>query len=1079
MQNHRIKTKHTSNLISPNSYKSKKKKGRWWKIFFKTILILFLLWCATWYILFRKYILRDLPDVSQVRDISFSQATLITDRNGKELYRLFSENREYVDYSWISQNMVNAIVAVEDQRYWEHAGLDTRGIVRAVINKLLHRHGRTQWASTIPQQLVKNLLLTNERTVVRKLKEITLTKQLDWVLDDMVKDTRWRLHGDELKRAKKEITLELYLNKVEFWNNAFGIEAAAQTYFAKPASELNVLESSILASIPKSASKYNPYTHRANTIWNLTIVDSEWNEYSFANSGIQSELKNKLVEVMWKADFSSKKDLDAFSKYLAWLINFSINVDGKKYDVSYAAWRKDVVLYRMFEDKYITQEELKQALLEWFTIELRKAWFEIKAPHFVMRVVSELEKKYDPETLRNWWLTIKTTLDLDIQEIAESSLKNNKSKLEVYGATNEAMLYLDSTNWDILAYVWSFDYFNEDIKWQNDMVQSARQVWSSIKPLIYALWFMRLPLTIDTPIYDIPFKIWPDRPNNSDGRWLWILPLRNALAYSRNIPAVKMITALGWQDAALPFLRSLWITSLSLTGDYWYTLALGAGEIPMMELASAYMHLSTPEPWVIDPILEIRSKDGSLIYQKWNKKQEQIIPSGVWYVMWTILSEPANMPEWWRAAYTVKGLKLWIKTGTSNMKTPKWDRARDGWLASYTPSRVAIFWWGNADGSAMYSNAYGWFLNAEAMRDFWSTLLANNYVVNEWMTEVEVGRATISKISWKLATESTPAEFQVTSIWYINTLPAEADGWAIPVEFDASCGGLSSPYTPASDLRQWYVITPSSFMPEWNDLKEIADWWRWSSNSQLLGESGFSWKVTTNYNNILLEMPQEYCEWRSPQISEDIHISIKNLKDGQKISNKPMVWFNVQAPNNVKRVTVSINDRVIWSTDYNWKSSDVTDVISSNLWDVSGNSELTLVAVDKQWYSNKVTIKVSVVWADTQPPFVLKDNTYVAQDGNRYRVVIFLNDDLSSVEWWTVSQDWKVLKNFTKNYAELYMTNPGVVSITAKDSFWNELKDTLDIRQYIPWYEINNVEEWSNEEWTSNNEEWEVVENNE
>ena len=254
MQNHRIKTKHTSNLISPSSYKSNKKKGRWWKIFFKVVLILFLLWCATAYILFRKYILSGLPDVSQVRDISFSQATVITDRNWKELYRLFSENREYVDYSLISQNMVNAIVAVEDQRYWEHDGLDTRGIIRAVVNKLLHRHGRTQWASTIPQQLVKNLLLTNERTVVRKLKEITLTKQLDWVLDDMVKDTRWKLHWEELKRAKKEITLELYLNKVEFSNNAFGVEAAAQTSFGKHASELSVLESSILASIPKSAS---------------------------------------------------------------------------------------------------------------------------------------------------------------------------------------------------------------------------------------------------------------------------------------------------------------------------------------------------------------------------------------------------------------------------------------------------------------------------------------------------------------------------------------------------------------------------------------------------------------------------------------------------------------------------------------------------------------------------------------------------------------------------------------------------------------------------------------------------------
>ncbi len=989
--------------------------------------------------------------MAQVRDITFSQATLITDRNGKELYRLFSENREYVEYEKISPNMVNAIVAVEDQRYWEHAGLDAKWILRAAIKKVLRPRSRTQWASTIPQQLVRNLLLTSDRTVIRKLKEITLTKQLDGVLEDMVKDTRWKLNGDALKRAKKEITLELYLNKIEFGNNAYGIEAAAQTYFGTSAVNLSVLQSSILAAIPKWPGVYNPYTRRANNIWNLKIVDSEWTEYSFSNTGFKNELESKLKEVMDKADFSNKKDYSSFSKYLNGLINFSIYVDGKKYDVTYGVGRKDVVLCRMFEDGYITQEELKQALLEWFTVQLQKAGFEIKAPHFVMWIISLLEKQYDQETLKNGWLVVKTSLDLDIQEIAENSLKNNKSALEVYGASNEAMVYLDSINGDILAYVWSFDYFNEEIGGQNDMVQSARQVWSSIKPLIYALWFMKLPLTMDTPIYDIPFKIWPDRPNNSDWKWLGILPLKNALAYSRNIPAAKMIAALGGQDVALPFLRSVGMTTLSITGDYGYPLALWAGEIPMLELAQAYTHLSTSQPWVIDPILEIRAKDGSLIYQKWDKKQEQVIPSGVWYIMRQILSEPGYMPEWWRAAYSVRWLKLWVKSGTSNMKTPKWDRARDGWLATYTPSKVAIFWWWNADGSAMYSNAYGWFLNAEAMRDFWSTLLANNYVANEWMTEVEVGRATISKISWKLATDATPAEFQVTSMWYIKTLPSEWDSGATPIEFDGSCGWLSSPYTPASDLKQWYVITPSSFMPDGMDLNEISQWWYWSTNPELFEESGFSWKVTFNYRNILVEMPQGYCEWRSPQISEDIRIDIKNLKDGQQISTKPMVWFNVQAGNNISRVTVSINDRVIWSTDYNGKSNDITDVISSNLWNVSGTNELTLLAVDNLWYSNKTTIKVSVVWADTEPPFVLKNNTYVVQEENRYRVVVFLNDNLSSVEWGSISQDGKVLKSFSKNYAEFYMTVPWVVNIMAKDSFGNVLNDTLDIAQYVSW----------------------------
>ena len=112
----------------------------------------------------------------------------------------------------------------------------------------------------------------------------------------------------------------------------------------------------------------------------------------------------------------------------------------------------------------------------------------------------------------------------------------------------------------------------------------------------------------------------------------------------------------------------------------------------------------------------------------------------------------------------------------------------------------------------------------------------------------------------------------------------------------------------------------------------------------------------------------------------------------------------------------------------------------------------------------------------------MKDNTYVVQDGNRYRVVIFLNDDLSSVEWGTVVQDWKTLKNFTKNYVEFYVTNPWIINVTAKDSYGNELKDTLDIRQYIPGYNIDKEEEWSGsvEESTeieiTDNWTWEIVE---
>ena len=244
----------------------------------------------------------------------------------------------------------------------------------------------------------------------------------------------------------------------------------------------------------------------------------------------------------------------------------------------------------------------------------------------------------------------------------------------------------------------------------------------------------------------------------------------------------------------------MWMTSLSVTWDYWYTLAFGAWEVPMLELANAYAHLATTQPWEINPILEIRTSDGSLLYEKEEKYQEAVVAPWVVYLMWNILSDTNNMPPERVGKYTVRGLQLWLKSGTSNMKTPKWDRARDGRLATYTPTRVAVFRWWNADWSPMYHNAYGGFLNAEAMREFWSTLLANNYISNQWMSATEIAEVSISKISWKLATDSTPADFVVFILISILNQIRQILNDTIRIWF--SCAGLSSPYTL---LVNWYI----------------------------------------------------------------------------------------------------------------------------------------------------------------------------------------------------------------------------------------------------------------------------------
>jgi penicillin-binding protein 1A len=450
---------------------------------------------------------KDLPDVATIKDMVFAQATVITDRNGKELYKLFEQNRQYVPYEAISETMINAIIAMEDQRYWEHSWLDAVGILRAGIKTL---GWSTQWASTIPQQLVMNLLLYRGKTfsekVTRKLKEMVLTKRLDRTLESQIRKENKGLNNTELRRKMKETTLELYLNYIFLGNNAYGIEAASHTYFGTSANNLGVLESAIIASIPKWPSIYEPYRNRSRLMWQVRISDPQWNVIE-VSTGMQMEAYSRVANAINGINFSSNASSADALKSLENATSFSLSHEGRNFDVQYVSGRKDLALTRMFEDEYISEAELKAAFISWLDYVFQSSAFAINAPHFVHWVTELLEQEYDKELLQEGWLVVKTSLDREIQQQVEQSFKDTQADLVSHGANNKAMIYLDSTNGDVLAYVWSTDYFNEEIEGKNDIIRRKRQIGSSIKPFIYALGFETLPITLDTPILDIPFNI--------------------------------------------------------------------------------------------------------------------------------------------------------------------------------------------------------------------------------------------------------------------------------------------------------------------------------------------------------------------------------------------------------------------------------------------------------------------------------------------------------------------------------------------------------------------------------------------
>lgn len=1000
---------------------------------------------------FTKNVVQGLPDISDINDMVFSESTIIQDRNGKELYKLYEENREYVPFSGISSMMINAIIAMEDQRYWEHSWLDPMGILRAGVNNVFNPGGWMQGASTISQQLLKNLLLNKDfkresfqEKVIRKLREMLLIGKLNNVLEDQIYKENPSINKKDLHKEMKNKVLELYLNYISFWNNSFGVEAASKTYFSKSAKDLNALEASILASIPKSPTIYNPYKNREKTIWLLSIVDQNWTQIVLS-WGVVDQAIAKIAQSLEAVNIS--KD-GWFTKSLEAITSFVITDGTNSYSVKYIVGRKDFALMRMYEDDYITQNELKQAFLQGLTYELRRNKVEMLAPHFVQWVIEELEKKYDKDTLFKGGIIIKTTLDLEQQTLAEQALASNLAVLQENWANNSSMVYLDSKNGDVLAYVGSINYFDEKIQGQNDMVRRPRQSWSAIKPFIYALGFQLLPLTLDSPMFDIPFKIGKDEPNNADGKFSWLLPLKYALAHSRNIPATKMILALWGEAIAKPFLRDLWLVWVKDTVEYWYTLALWAAEVTMLDLANAYTHLSINEPAEINPILEIRSRDGSLIYQKEEKKQKEVIPSGVRYLLWNILSDPANRLPWWISRFNVQGLSLALKTGTSNVKTERGNRPRDGWMAVYNGTKVAVFRAGNADGTPMNRNAFWWTIHANPMRTFFSSLVRNNFISNDTIRSIDVTSASISKITWKWATENTPSEFVVNSLRYIQWPGLESDVWWESFEYDILCNWAQSPTTPLDSLKKWYLITPATIIPSKIDLAEITEWWRIGSSFTGNAPEGWfvSWNVVYNYPNVFVKKPTEWCKERG--IKEDLTISVSVIapeKDSTVSARFPL-WYDIKAQRGVKSVLVLADKEQIAQFSHNGRSKNVNELTSITSSLKAWKHAIEVIAVDVEWYSNTNTFEINVVETDKTAPIILETKTNVQQlENGKYQVSIILKDDLSFIEQWKISTPEKTILEFKGQAAVFTLDQLMPVKVFAKDAYGNSVEKEIPL----------------------------------
>lgn len=599
-------------------------------IFFGLAIFLFL---AGGFVYLYKYVA---PDVNFLDGSRIPQTTVLYDKTGQHiLYELFGEaNRKIIKHDDIPDSVRLATIAAEDDGFYRHHGIDILAVLRALwIN--VKNDERAQGGSTITMQLARNVFLTRERTIERKIAEAVLAVKIE-------------------NRFSKDEILDWYLNIVPYGSNAYGIEAATQTFFEKSAHDLSLDEAALLAALPKATTDYSPYG-------------------------------------------GNVKNLELRQKY---------------------------ILSRMFVLGMVSETMLQNALSADTLEKIRPISRKITAPHFVFYVIQELEKQYGKEFLDKGGLKIYTTLDKDMQRIAEEKVREGVVKNSSNLASNGALVALDVKNGDILAMVGSKDYFDRSIDGQVNVATRLRQPGSVFKPFAYARAF-ELGFQPETLVYDVKTNFGPDGsgrdyvPNNYDGRSHGIVSLRQALASSLNIPAVKTLYLAGI-DGTIDLAKRLGITTLNDRNRYGLSLVLGGAEITLLDGTSAFsVFAADGMRYAPRGIVKITGNDGSPLFIS-EPNAERVLDSNTARKINSILSDDSarSMVFGSGSALTIAGRTVAAKSGTT-------QDFHDGWTIGFTPSVAVGIWVGNNNNKPMRPGSDG--VNVAA--PIWNAYMRNIFSV--------------------------------------------------------------------------------------------------------------------------------------------------------------------------------------------------------------------------------------------------------------------------------------------------------------------------------------------------------------
>lgn len=643
----------------------------------------------------------NLPDVSELADYRPKMPLRIYARDGSLLGEFGEERRIVVPFEDIPPVMINAVLAIEDARFFEHGGVDYRGLLRAALANL--GEAKSQGASTITMQVARNVYLSSEKSYLRKLYEILLTFKLEHLLT-------------------KEQILEIYMNQIFLGQRSYGFAAAAQTYFGKSLKDLTIAEAALLAGLPKAPSAYNPYRNpKRARARQLHIIDrmldngfiteaearaARAEPLRLRRGPAEDELHAEYIAEMVRQAIVERYGEDAYTAGLkvhttvdpalqraAWraLRNGVLEFERRQFyrgperfielpadPAARAAAIDDAIAALPDDDTLLTAVVLEASPAkvtvtrgEGGVIEITGAGLE--------PVRSGLDPKAPPH------LKLRPGAVVRIVQTPQGWVLTQTPEVEA------AFVAIDPRDGGIRALVGGFDFERNKF---NRVTQSQRQPGSSFKPFIYSAALEKgiMPATVvnDAPLF-FPASVTggkPWEPKNYDGQYDGPMTVRTALAKSKNMVSIQILRAVGTQSA------QQWITRFGLDPDKhppYLTMALGAGAVTPLEMAAGYAVFANGghylPPVLITRITDPRDRVLMEVPPQAPDEANRTLPARNAFLMSQLLNEITRSGTAARAQATLKRPDLYGKTGTTN-------DAQDAWFVGFHPTLSAAAWLG-------------------------------------------------------------------------------------------------------------------------------------------------------------------------------------------------------------------------------------------------------------------------------------------------------------------------------------------------------------------------------------------------